>query len=1069
MRSVLFLALLSTSALAQSQTSTSFDSATVSGLPARNIGSSMMSGRISALDARVIDGKTLLFVGAASGGIWKSTDGGTNFRPVFDDQPVQSIGDVVIDPNNPRTIWVGTGESWTRNSVSIGNGVYKSIDGGETWQHMGLAGTERIARVLVHPRDSNTVFVCAPGKLWSDSDERGVFKSTDAGKTWRKVLRGANLSTGCGGLSLDQQNPNRLFASTWDFRRKGWTFRSGGEGPEAKSGSALYVSDDAGEQWRELTPNNAKGLPAKPYGRIAVEVAPSDSNVVYAVIEGVRSALYYSADGGKTFEERDRSQMMVWRPFYFSRLIVDPSNAQRVYKTNLHLIVSDDGGKSFSDASGGSHADWHALWINPANAKHLIGGDDGGMWTSIDGAVRWWKSFNLPISQYYHVSVDNADPYNVYGGLQDNSSWIGPSASPGGIEPSDFENKYGGDGFWMFEDPSDANYVYAEYQGGNISRIHKLTHESRNIQPTASMGEKLRFNWNTPIHLSPNEKGTLYIGAQYLFRSRDQGSSWERISPDLTTNDKNKQQQELSGGITVDNSSAEMHTTIYSISESPKDNKVIWVGTDDGNLQITRNGGSSWSNVIGQIKGLPKHSWVSWVEASSHDAATAFVAFDRHTFGDHKPYLYVTRNYGQSFEPLVLPTHAVVDGYAHVVRQDPVKSELLYLGTEFGLFLSIDSGQTWAKYTGSNFPNVAVRDLVIHPRTHDLVVGTHGRGIWIIDDISPLRALSAELLAQEAAFLPIKPQKQDIMGFGGWSNGDAQYVGPNPPDGAVITYYQRTRHLFGKLKLEILDAEGKVLKSLPAAKRRGLNRVVWDMRLDPPRVPKAAQLAGAGTQGIRVLPGRYQARLSKDGKAITRDFEVVLDPRAPFNLEDRKAQFVAATKVHALFGTMTELVDEVTQLRDGATLRAADPKAKGSLSKQLRDFSEQADGIRKQIVATKEGGAITGEERLREHVDGLYGAINSWEGKPGSYHLARIEVLTAELSEIRGKFEQLKAKAMPKLSAGLKRAQLEQLRYLARFERPSGVPLAFAADYLNWQWRLATGQSLPKIHRKTRR
>src|ERR1700693_1247440 len=408
----------------------------LSALPARNIGSATMSGRVSAVAAKNLDGKTTLFVGAASGGVWKSEDGGTRVKPVFDKQPVQSIGAVTIDPSNPKTVWVGTGESWMRNSVSVGDGIYKSTDGGETWTNTGLSHSEHIVRIVVHPKDGDTVYACAPGKLWSDSAERGLYKTADGGKTWSLALKGANLSTGCASLAMDPKNPDHLFAGMWDFRRKGWTFSSGGEGPDAPSGSGLFESQDGGKTWSELTDKTRASLPAKPWGRVEVAVAPSDPKIVYALVESGKSALYRSADGGKTWEARDRSPGMVWRPFYFGRLVVDPGNADRIFKPGGGLVVSDDGGRSFAGAGGGAHGDWHDVWVDPDNSKHVIGGDDGGLWISYDGGNRWWKSNNLPISQFYHVAVDARDPYQVYGGLQDNSSWVGDSSYPGGITNS---------------------------------------------------------------------------------------------------------------------------------------------------------------------------------------------------------------------------------------------------------------------------------------------------------------------------------------------------------------------------------------------------------------------------------------------------------------------------------------------------------------------------------------------------------------------------------------------------------------------------------------------------------
>jgi len=1006
-----------------------FDAGVVSGLGARNIGSAAMSGRIAALDAVPgKDGKTTLFVGAASGGVWKSTDGGTTFKSVFDKQPVQSIGAITIDPTNHDTIWVGTGEPWTRNSVSIGNGVYKSVDGGETWTHLGLDNSERISSILVDPRDGNTVYACAPGKLWSDSADRGLYKTTDGGKNWDLVLKGRNLSTGCSTISLDPKDANVLFAGLWDFRRKGWTFRSGGESSSVESGSGFFRSADGGRSWTEITDSANKGFPKKPYGRIAAAVAPSASNIVYAFVESTDSALYRSDDGGKTWEKRDKSQMMVWRPFYFAHLTVDPKNPDRLFKPDLTLIQSLDGGKSFANVGGGTHGDHHDIWIDPTDTQHVITGDDGGLWQSYDGGNKWWKQNNLPVSQFYHVSTDNADPFRVYGGLQDNSSWVGDSQYPGGITNSRWENMYGGDGFWMFEDPSDANYIYAEYQGGTIGRINRNTHEFRAIQPEANYNEKLRWNWNTPIALSPNEKGTIYIGSQFLFRSRDHGQSWDRISPDLSTNDPNKQKQEESGGITVDNSAAEMHTTIYSISESPKQAGLIWVGTDDGNVQLTRDAGKTWTNVVRNVKGVPEHAWVSWVQAGTFDAGTAFVAFDRHTFGDMAPYIYKTTDYGKSWTALVSPKNAKgLRGYAHVIRQDSVKPDLLYAGTEFGLWISIDGGKEWAEFKGGNFPSVAVRDIALQNRDASLALATHGRGIWIIDDLTSLRALDAKTLASEAAFLETRPIQQRINAFGGWPEGDASFAGPNPPNGAEITYYQKGRHLFGKLKIDVLDDKGEIIDTIPASVRRGINRVTWSMRVKPPRVPPAAQIAFNSTQGPRVPPGTYTVRMTKGKEVYQTRIDVGLDRRVSFDATDRRAQYDAAMRVRGLFGEMSALVDQINAVRAQANAAGAKLAEKDAMRKQLTELSAKADDIRKKIVATKEGGAITGEERLREHMDTLYGAIMAYDGKPTDYQLARIDALNRELGDVKQQFASLREGDLAKTNASLRAKSLPEI------------------------------------------
>jgi len=999
------------------------DSAAISGLGARNIGSAAMSGRVAAVAARNEGGKTTVFVGAASGGVWKSQDGGTTFKPVFDEQPVQSIGAITIDPSNPKTVWVGTGEAWTRNSVSAGNGIYKSTDGGETWSHMGLPESERIVRIVVHPKQSDTVFACVPGKLWSDSADRGVYRSADGGKTWTLVLKGPNLSTGCSGLAMDPGDPDALLAGMWDFRRQGWTFRSGGDGPQAASGSGLFKSGDGGKTWTEMTTGTNAGLPAKPWGRVEVVFAPTDRNVVYALIESTKSALFRSSDGGKTWEQRDRSQWMVWRPFYFARLIVDPTNPDRLYKTNLDLIVSEDGGKSFSSSGGGAHGDWHDVWIDPDNPKHVIGGDDGGLWISFDGGNRWWKTGNLPISQFYHVAIDDRDPYQVYGGLQDNSSWVGDSAYPGGITNDRWQNLYGGDGFWTVPDPTDPDAVYAEAQGGYIGRVDRKTMASRDIQPKAGYGEKLRFNWNTPIATSPTQKGTLYIGAQFLFRSRDRGETWERISPDLTTNDPEKQKQEQSGGVTVDNSSAEMHTTIYSVSESPLDANVIWVGTDDGNVQLTRDAGKGWTNVVGNVKGLPKASWVSWVEASRFDAGTAYATFDRHTFGDMNPWVFRTTDFGKTWKRIVSPQQGV-RGYAHVVKEDVVEKNLLFVGTELGLWISADGGTTWAEFKGGNFPSVAVREVRVHPREHDLVIATHGRGIWIVDDLTPLRSLSAEVLAKAAAFLPGRPVQQRMPANGGWVDGDAVFVGQNPPGGAAIGYYQRTRHLFGPIKLEILGADGKVVDTLSPNKGRGINRMFWPMTVKPPRVPRAAQVAGAGFQGPRVPPGTYTVRLTKGGESIESKMEIGVDRRAPYDAAERRAQFDAAMKAHALFGQMSDLVARLDALRAAIGERAKGLD-KDPLGTKLTSLGAAIDEVKKKIVATKEGGDITGEERIREHLDTVYNAILGWEGKPTNYQVERVEVLRRQLEDVAKELDTLIAEKVRPIDEELVGRKLE--------------------------------------------
>ncbi|HKU26207.1 MAG TPA: hypothetical protein VJQ54_12110, partial [Candidatus Sulfotelmatobacter sp.] len=739
--------------------------------------------------------------------------------------------------------------------------------------------------------------------------------------------------------------------------------------------------------------------------------------------------LYRSDDGGANWTKLDASHYMVWRPFYFGNLIIDPKDENKIFKPDLVLLLSTDGGRSFNVVSGEDHGDFHDVWINPKNPNIVIAGDDGGLWRSEDGGNRWKHQMNLPVSQFYHVSTDNDDPYHVYGGLQDNSSWVGDSSYPGGVANSNWENMFGGDGFWMFEDTSDPDYLYAEAQGGFIGRVNRHTHETRLIQPLPNYGEKkLRFNWNTPIHMSPNEKGTIYIGAQYLFRSRDHGQTWDRISPDLTTNDPEKQKQEESGGVTIDNSSAEMHTTIYSISESPKNGQVIWVGTDDGNLQLTQDDGKTWTNVVGNVSGLGKNSWVSTVEASRYEAGTAFATFDRHTFGDMKPYAYKTTDYGKTWSAFPL-SESGVRGFAHVIKEDTVNPNLLFLGTEFGLWVSVDGGQHWAQYKGSNFPAVAVDDITMQPREGDLVLATHGRGIWIIDDISALRELTPDLMSKEAALLPGRAV-QYFDTFGGWPEGDESFKGRSRPFNAQITYYQRSRHIFGDLKIEILDESGKLVDTVPGSKHRGLNRANWSMRVKAPAVPPAATALFEAAQGPRVLPGTYTVKMTKGDNVYTQQLAVKLDPRAKFSLEDRRAQFELVMKIYHTIEHMTYAVDAIEGVRDAANARAIKLTDKDPLKKQLQDLSAKCDDLRSKIVATKEGGMITGEERIREHLGQLYGTVNGYEGRPGEYQAAREESLAHELEDVIGDFQKLAQKELVTVNAGLKKKKAEPISAL---------------------------------------
>lgn len=1012
------LALVISTATASAQTQ--IDVSTFAGLRVRPIGPAVMSGRIAAVDA-VAEDPITVYVGSASGGVWKSKDAGISFQPIFDEH-TQSIGAIKIDPSSSDIVWVGTGESWTRNSVSVGTGVYKSVDAGDSWQHVGLAESERIARIAIDSRDGSRVFVCATGHLWDGNPERGVYRTQDGGETWERVLF-VDENTGCSDIAIDPQDPRIIYAGMWQVRRWPWFFESGGPG------SGLYRSTDGGDSWEELS----EGLPTGEKGRIAVAVAPSRPNVVYALVEAEETALYRSDDLGESWRRVNTSSNIQARPFYFAHIVVDPIDFERIYKPGLFLTVSVDGGTSFSSpfigggSAGAVHSDHHALWINPNNPNELILGTDGGVYFSYDRGAGWRLSKALPVSQFYEISYDMAFPYNVYGGLQDNGTWMGPSRSAGGIEARDWDNIGGGDGFHVFVDPRDPDFVYVEYQGGRISRRQLSTGEVKSIRAYAGEGEpELRFNWNTPIHVSPSRLGTIYVGAQYLLRSTDRGDSWERISPDLTTNDPGKQRQGESGGLSIDNSTAENHTTIYTISESPLDADVIWVGTDDGNLQVTHDGGASWNNVVGRIAGLPAGTWVSHVEASRHAEGTAYVTFDGHRTGDMATYVYRTTDFGSTWSSLVTES---LEGYAHVVKEDLENDNLLFLGTEFGLFISIDGGRTWTRFE-TEFPKVAVHDLAIHPREHDLIIGTHGRGIWILDDVTPLRGLTPELLEADLALLPTRPAVMTISGGLQQFPGGDEFVGLNPPEAASIVYYQKKRHIFGDLKVEISNPEGQLITTLPGGKLRGINRVNWPMRLPPPKIPPATTLVPAAT-GPRVPEGSYTYRIIKGSDTYEGQVSLVPDPRSTHSAEDRRLQQRTALQLYDMLERLTYVVDATIDLRDQARDRAN--QTSGGTARRLGDYADELDEFRKTLVATSEAGWVSGEEKLRENLGELYGGVNGYAGRPTESELGRMQVLEAELERAVQSFDQLVAeRRIRDLNTRLERAGLEPLVLLTR-------------------------------------
>lgn len=992
------------------------DSDSMGGMRARAIGPATMSGRIAAIDASATD-PLKIYVGAGGGGVWRSLDGGVSFKSVFDDH-AQSIGAVRIDPNDDQVVWVGTGESWVRNSVGSGDGVYVSRNGGDSFTRVGLEKTERVAELLVSHQDSNTIYVCATGAAWRANPERGVYRSRDGGESWEQVLF-VDADTGCSDLAMDPSNPNVLYAGMWSYRRYPDYFTSGGPG------SGLYRSFDGGDSWVELE----NGLPSGEKGRIAVTLAPSKPQVVYALVEAEKTALYRSDDMGKQFVEVNSSSNIQLRPFYFGEIKVSPQDPERVFRPGFMTTISEDGGKTFSALGFGSgvHPDHHAIWIDPRNPKRVLLGTDGGLYVSHDGANKWRFVGALPISQFYHVAADMQRPYNVYGGLQDNGSWVGPSRGAAGIRNKDWSSVGFGDGFWSFPDHDDPQIVYSEYQGGQLMRIDRRLNEVKRIAPVADpASEKLRFNWNTPLIQSSTRAGVLYYGSQYVHRSTDRGESWERISPDLTTDDPKRQRQATSGGLSRDNSTAENNATIYSIAESVLDDQVIWVGSDDGRVHVSQDGGASWTDLSRKFEGLPAGTWVSRVDASPHAAGTALISFDGHRTGDFSTYVYRSDDFGQSWSRL---NTAAVEGYAWVIRLDLVNPDLYFLGTEFGLWISLDAGNNWARFK-ENLPKVAVHDIAIHPREHDLIVGTHGRGVYIIDDLTPLRALSAEVLASKLSLLPTRPGEMVSGGALQEFGSDDQFVGESPIEAASIAFYQRRRHLFGDLKLRVFDAAGVQIADLPVGKRRGIVRVQWPMRLKPPKFAPSTQLV-PGFVGPRVAEGEYRFELVKAKETFSGTVKLLPDPRATHSAEDRAAQQQLSMDLYAELADLTFLSAQVTELRDQANERAE--KADGRLAKRLQIYAQTLDTLRRRLAASDTaGGFVSGEKQLRERYGNYYGEIVGYDGRPTQTQFARHQQLRDELAKAQADRAELLVQPLSSLNAMLDAASLEPLAALQR-------------------------------------
>ncbi len=956
-------------------------------LSARHIGPALMSGRINDLENHPTNNR-IIYAGTAGGGVWKSNDGGVTFNPIFD-KYCQSIGALEIDPGNPdNIIYVGTGETWTRNSVSIGDGLYKSVDGGVTWNKLGFDKSERIANIIVNPKNSKEIYVGVLGALWGDSQERGVFKSTDGGITWSKILY-TNKKTGCADLAMDPKNPNVLYASMWEFRRTGWSFESGGDH------SALYKSVDGGATWNKIH----NGFPEGKLGRLAIAVAPSNPNVLYTVIEAEkneRKGLYRSNDAGASWQQLNNDFGITVRPFYFSRIVVDPKNEDVVVKAGLSGSISRDGGKTFKNL-GNMHSDIHDITFDINDSDRMYAGTDGGVYRSLNGGTTMEIVENLPLSQFYHISVDNAEPYNIYGGLQDNGSWYGPSSSSGGIQARDWNSVGYGDGFRVLKHPT-KNIIYSEMQGAdNVWRYDVDNKRVKTIEPLPQKGyPKLRFNWNAPMAISTHQPDRFYMGSQFLHKSEDMGNTWEIISPDLTTNNPLKQNQEHSGGLSKDNSGAENHTTIFTIAESTLDEHIIWVGTDDGNVQITKDGGKTWENTSQNIPNLPEGIWTYHIEPSVFNKGTAYVVFDGHTMNDMKPYAYKTTDFGKTWTNII--TDDVI-GFVRNIQEDYVNPDLLFLGTEFGLYITINGGESWSKFT-NNMPAVAVHFIDLQKKTNDLVMGTHGRGVIIIDDISPLREINKEMLAKKVHFFKPKPTIINEEGsFSGSFGRETQFIGSNPTKSAQIKYHLNRRHTFGKMTLEIQDEKGTTISKLGPGKSKGINIVNWNYRLKQPKVAKGKTFSFGGFTSPLVKAGTYTVVLKKGKDTYTSKIDLIYDPNSKLTSSDRAFKHNTIMKMYNMSEALAYMVYEL----DAITKKAIELKKQKLVNKLM--------GLKETLVITSGDNYVgSAEPQLREKMTDLYSKIASSYDKPSDAELENLSIIEERFENAQKTYSKIKKK-----------------------------------------------------------
>ncbi len=949
----------------------------VKNMKPRNIGPGGMSGRVTAIDA-VHSNPDIMYVGTASGGLWKSTSGGIKWTPIFDKELTSSIGSVAIQQSNPSVIWVGTGEGNPRNSLNGGFGIYKSLDAGRSWTSMGLEKTRHIHRVVIDTTNPNIVYVAAIGSPWGEHSERGVYKTTNGGETWEKILF-ANNKTGAADLVMDPTNPNKLIATLWEHKREPWFFNSGGEG------SGLHITHDGGKTWKKMT--EKEGFPKGNLGRIGVAIARNKPNIVYALVEAKKNALYKSEDGGFNWKKINDKSDIGNRPFYYSEIYVDPQNENRVYSVFTYINVSEDGGKNFKQlmpaygVSNGVHPDHHAWWIHPENGNFMIDGNDGGMNITKDGGKSWRFIGNMPVAQFYHINVDNEFPYNVYGGMQDNGSWRGPAYvwKAQGIRNSYWQEISFGDGFDVIPDRDDSRYGWTMSQQGYVSRYDWQTGNNYGVQPTHPDAEVLlRFNWNSAINIDPFNNNTVYFGSQFVHKSNDKGDTWSIISPDLTTNDPEKQKQRDSGGITIDATGAENHCTILVIEPSPLEQDMLWVGTDDGRVHVTQNGGNSWNDVSKNLKGLPTGSWIVQIKASNKNEGEALLVANDYRRFNYEPYAYRTKNYGKSWERIVDAND--VKSYTLSIIEDLEEPNLMFLGTDDGLYISTNAGEQWTKWT-QGFPTVPVKDLVIHPREHDLVIGTFGRAAWVLDDLRPLRAIAKNEIANKKLELftpPTAYQAAYQQASGSRFGGDAMYSGDNRGSGAQFKYYVKVEKLQKKeeekneedekeqetaeenkneikwdsITMKIYNKD----KLIRTVKRKtpdstGIYNWTWYMREKGVDYPsKSFRKRKSEPSGVSVKPGTYRAVMHYGNLASEEFITVNEDPRIEVSKSNTDAVYSALKEVEALRQTMADATQQLAESKKIAEkykkdLSALDKKKYKKEIKASKDLIKKIDDL----------------------------------------------------------------------------------------------------------------------------